>query len=118
MNNKELADHYNEEAGEKYQQGLNIEAIWYLDQAIELIPDEAVYWRARSVVYYHRSLFEKALSDIEEAIRLDPDSKVAHFGRYLILEKLGREEEAYRSLDESEYCNFQFMPKEGDKDEV
>jgi tetratricopeptide (TPR) repeat protein len=59
-----------------------------------LQPTFAEAWKARATVYYNMDDLDNSLADIERAVEVDPRHFPALGGLGLILNELGRKEEA------------------------
>ncbi len=51
----------------------------------------------RGNTYFDKHQWEKALSDFEQTFKLNPDDYVAFFNKALVLEKMGRRQEAFEA---------------------
>jgi small glutamine-rich tetratricopeptide repeat-containing protein alpha len=75
-------------------------AIENYNKAIELIPDNAIYYSNRAAAYSHMGSYEKAVEDCKTSIRLNPNYSKA-YGRlglaYFSLGKYAEAVEAYRN---------------------
>jgi len=68
-------------------------AIAVYDELLKEQIDYAAGYRARAYMSYIQGEFEKSLADYDAAIALDPDNFDLYFGKYNVLEKLGRASE-------------------------
>jgi tetratricopeptide (TPR) repeat protein len=63
--------------------------------------NEARFYRERGIISYKRGAFQQALSDLDEAIRLDRDDAQAHNIRGNILDELGAFDRALADYEEA-----------------
>lgn len=68
----------------------------------ELLAEQKTYgagYRARAYMLYMLGEYEKSLADYDAAIALEPNDFDLYFGKYNVLEKLGRSAEQVKLLD-------------------
>jgi len=63
------------------------------DELLEERPNYAAGYRARAYMSYIRGEYEKSLADYDAAIALTPENFDLYFGKYNVLEKLGKTSE-------------------------
>jgi uncharacterized RDD family membrane protein YckC/cytochrome c-type biogenesis protein CcmH/NrfG len=85
--------------GEKYTDPQK--AIEYLNNAIRLQPNEAVYYNNRANGYLNISQYQRAIDDCNEAIRLKPDFEMAYNNRGNAYCDLGQCERAIEDYNEA-----------------
>ena len=76
-------------------------ALDHLDQIVELEPDLAEGWNKRATVYFLVGDYERSLSDIDRTLALEARHFGALSGRGMILDSLGRKEEALAAFREA-----------------
>ena len=64
-------------------------AFFYFNEIVVLDPDYAEGWHKRATVYYVQNNYSRALSDLEQVLRLEPRQFIAMGGLALMLEELG-----------------------------
>ncbi|MGZ9811783.1 tetratricopeptide repeat protein [Pseudoroseicyclus sp. H15] len=69
-------------------------AVDHFTAAIDWDGDFAEAYHARAEAYYYLGMIGPALADLQRALALNPDQFIAMRGFAIILEELGREEEA------------------------
>ncbi|MEM1317816.1 MAG: tetratricopeptide repeat protein [Pseudomonadota bacterium] len=78
-------------------------ALDLLDQVIVLRPEYAEGWNQRATLHYQRKDYAKSIADIEKVLALEPRHFGALSGLAVILEQLGRDQQAletwYRVLE-------------------
>ena len=76
-------------------------ALEYLQNAVEVWPDENVYQSDLAWAYYKKrpSQPEEALLHLKKALELNPSDAVGHFRMGLVLRALGRADEADEHLE-------------------
>ncbi len=74
-------------------------AIAVYDQLLEDRTDYAAGYRARAYMSYVQGDYEKSLADYDEALTLMPENFDLYFGKYNVLEKLGRTSEQKELLE-------------------
>lgn len=88
-----------------------IGAIHYLNQALKIKKDCVVY-RARALAYGARGLYEKAVADCNESIKINPKYGSAYSTRGLIFQKTNQIEKAKKdfikacSLGHTQACSY------------
>ena len=70
-----------------------VAAIAMYDELLKERTDYAAGYRARAYMSYVQGDYERSLSDYDAAIALTPEDFDLYFGKYNVLEKLGREAE-------------------------
>ena len=71
-------------------EGDYVSAIAMYDELLKEQKDYAAGYRARAYMNYIQGEYEKSLADYDEAIALEPGNFDLYFGKYNVLEKLGR----------------------------
>ncbi len=74
-------------------EGDYVAAIAVYDELLKERKDYAAGYRARAYMSYVQGDYEKSLADYDEAIALEPDNFDLYFGKYNVLEKLGKQGE-------------------------
>lgn len=69
----------------KYDNGEYTEALDYLNQTLDQDDAYVNAWLLRAEVNYILENYEKAVSDINKALELDPSSGTSHYSKYLVL---------------------------------
>jgi tetratricopeptide (TPR) repeat protein len=64
-------------------------AYFYFNEVVVLAPGFSEGWHKRATVYYLKDNFSRALSDLEQVLRLEPRQFFAMGGLALMLEELG-----------------------------
>ena len=88
-----------------------IGAIHCLNQALKIKKHYGIY-RARALAYGARGLYEKAVADCNEAIKINPKYGSAYASRGLIFQKTNQIEKAKKdfikacSLGHTEACSY------------
>ncbi|WP_375173127.1 tetratricopeptide repeat protein [Pseudooceanicola sp.] len=72
-------------------------AIGHFSALIDHAPDFAEAYHRRATAFFRQEEFGLALSDLGQALTLNPDHFQALFGLGVVLESLGREEDAFRA---------------------
>lgn len=72
-------------------------AIEHLTALTDHAPDFAEGWHARASAYFAAELYGPAMSDLEQALRLNPNNYNAIFGLGAILETFDKEKLAYEA---------------------
>ena len=98
LSEAEFAYNYGLEAS---SQGLITEAISHYDKAIQLDPDNAVYYRNRGVANNKLGQYENAITDYTMAIQLDPGYALAYYNRGVILGILGKDDLAKENFNKA-----------------
>lgn len=70
------------------------EAIKDFTKAIEIDPENAVYWHNWACCFWNKGDLEAALEDFDKAVELDPRNPIIFSNRGLVKWKLGLFEEA------------------------
>ena len=70
---------------------------------LESFPADRAAWRNLGRVLYLDGRFEPALEALDQALRIDPEDRGAHYHRMLCLRSLGRHEEAEAAEQAYEY---------------
>lgn len=83
-----------ERGREAMQAGDMSAAIEHFTALTDHAPDFAEGWNARATAYYHAGLYGPSLADIRRTLALEPRHFGALAGLGLILEELGRKEQA------------------------
>ena len=99
------ADTYNAIGTAKSRTGDTTAAIEAYSKAIELNPKVALYPVNRSGVYFDLGDFEGVIRDCDLAIAIDRNEYLAYLMRGRALQRLGREEEAQKDLNEARRLN-------------
>ena len=87
---------------ELFEQGQFEEAIEEFSAGIRIVPDaSAIVYAARGFSYGKLAEYEKAITDFDEAIRLDPEYFTAYNRRGNLYIVLGDYEQAIEDLNES-----------------
>ena len=76
-------------------------AIEHLTALTDQAPDFAEGWNARATAYYLAGLYGPSIIDIEHVLQLEPRHFGAISGLGLILQEIGREDEAVRAFKAS-----------------
>lgn len=76
-------------------------AIDHLTALTDQAPDFAEGWNARATAYYLAGLYGPSIFDIEHVLRLEPRHFGALSGLGLILQEIGRKDEAIRAFQAS-----------------
>lgn len=74
--------------------GRHDEAIDYMDQARRLDPRSVETLQHLAIVYWMSGQGERAIEAVDDSLKVLPGSPRAHYGRMLILDQLGRHDEA------------------------
>jgi len=91
---EKLATIYAIRSHERFGEGDYAGAKADMDATIRLAPQPAINYSRRSACWFHLGEYERSLDDISEAIRREP-SNADFFGkRAMVLDKLGRADEA------------------------
>jgi tetratricopeptide (TPR) repeat protein len=78
------ADEYYKQALAAYGKMQLEQAILDMNQAIELLPNNAEYYAARGLFYLEDGVKDKAQADFEQALKLHRHEMLANFGRGII----------------------------------
>lgn len=92
MEEESLANSYKEQGNKEYKAGNFMEAIEFYTKAIEKKKDK-IFYTNRAHCFFQLKKFIKAVSDCDEAIKLDPEYAKAYFRKadaYLSLGELDR----------------------------
>lgn len=65
------------------------ECVIDLNHALNVSPENPVFYSERAVVHYHMGLMEKSLQDLDAAAKLDPDNSYRYSSRAYIKDKAG-----------------------------
>ena len=79
---------YIDQAVEHHDRGEHRQAIYYYDLMIGLDPQEATLYRARGDAYAELGEYDRAIADLQEAIRLDSEYADAYLDLAGIYQKL------------------------------
>ena len=74
-------------------------ALRSFDSMVDLAPEFAEGWNKRATLYYLMGAYENSLDDIVRTLELEPRHFGALSGRGLILQDLGRDEEALTAFE-------------------
>ncbi len=74
-------------------------ALRSFDRMVEVAPDYAEGWNKRATLYYLIGAYENSLDDIVRTLELEPRHFGALSGRGMILQDLGRSEEALTAFE-------------------
>ena len=74
---------------EKIKEGKLAEAILFLDKAIEEEPANPVYVSERGVCYLNLGQNERALKDMNQSVKLDPEYAYRYASRAFVKDKMG-----------------------------
>lgn len=74
--------------------GRHDEAIEAMEQARRLDPRQVETLQHLAIVYWMAGQADRALAAVDDSLAIDPDSPRAHYGKMMILDQLGRHEEA------------------------
>lgn len=74
-------------------EGEYVSAIAVYDELLAERTDYAAGYRARAYMSYMQGEYEKSLADYDAAIALEPNNFDLYFGKYNVLERMGRSEE-------------------------
>lgn len=74
-------------------------ALRSFDRMVEVAPDYAEGWNKRATLYYLIGAYENSLDDIIRTLELEPRHFGALSGRGMILQDLGRSEEALTAFE-------------------
>lgn len=85
-----------------------VRAIHHFTAAVQHKPDFAEAWNLRATAFFMRGDLGQALADIEQVLALEPRHFGALSGLGVILEQLGREEDALRAYREAARINPNF----------
>ncbi len=69
----ELANDFKDKGNASFQEGKTMEAIGFYGQAIDLNPDNHIFYSNRSAAYMQGDSISKALRDAEKCLSLKPD---------------------------------------------
>jgi tetratricopeptide (TPR) repeat protein len=83
------------------------EAADLMTKAITVYPPAAIFRHQRGSCYFHAGQYEKALADLDEAIRMEPSKPDHHENRGHTLNRLGRGEEAEREFQKAKELRTQ-----------
>ena len=100
------------------ESGSPTDAVGYHDKAIEISPDDSGLYDQRRQTYMRMGDYEKALSDAETCIRLQPREAIHRFHRFCALVGLGRYDEAkakYKEVFGSGSANREYFQNESMK---
>ena len=82
------------------------EALIDQTKLINLHPDEALLYNNRADTRMKLKLYDLAIQDIEQALKLDPSYSVAHVTKGEILKAMGKSNEACSSFDKAIKLGF------------
>jgi Flp pilus assembly protein TadD len=84
-----------------YSEGLDLwhakeheKALHFLNQAIELDPNDGRFYSLRGFVYHDLGLYERSVEDFSLAIHFDPNNEASYTGRACSYKELGQFERA------------------------
>ena len=80
-------------------------ALSLLDAVIDLQPDFTEAWSRRATLYFARREFGRAISDLENVLRLEPRHFGAMVGLGMLLQQLGDEKGALTALQQAMEVN-------------
>lgn len=72
-----------------------------LDEAVQLMPDDAAVVRARGLVLADLDKLEPALTDLDKAIALEPEDGAAYEAKAIILARLKKYDESLAALEKA-----------------
>eukprot|EP01031_Cornospumella_fuschlensis_P017867 gene17867-21861_t len=98
---KELANSYKDQGNTAFQAGDVELAISLFTQAIDLDPDNHVFYSNRSAAYMKKDSISKALYDAEKCVELAPDWAKGYNRLGVAQQSLGRFEAALASFRRS-----------------
>jgi tetratricopeptide (TPR) repeat protein len=82
--------------------GRRVDALGFLENAVRLNPEPAVYHRDLGLLQAQNPRFrQEAEESLRQALERDPSDPVARVGLGLVLRRAGKEEEATRELEET-----------------
>ncbi|MGA2140509.1 MAG: tetratricopeptide repeat protein, partial [Verrucomicrobiia bacterium] len=90
------------------QQGKNEEAIWHLEQALRLKPDDAGWHYNLGNALKQAGKIEEAIARYEQALRIKPDYAEAHCNLGVALKQVGKIEEAIAHYEQALRINPRF----------
>lgn len=90
----EISEHYFNKAVKRFHQGEVNEAIMLLDQVISFNPHYADAYESKGVILGNNGDHQKAIDVMDELLKVDENSVMAHTNKSLYLMKLGKIEEA------------------------
>ncbi len=77
------------------------EAVEFFSKAIELQPDEPVFYSNRATVYFEQERFDDSLNDCDKALELNPKMVKAMYRKAQVLSEQLKVEEAIKILKQS-----------------
>jgi len=80
-------------------------AIQHASAALDHFPDFAEAWNLRATAFYTQGRYGQALADIERVLALEPRHFGALSGLGIILQQVGREDDALRAFREAQRWN-------------
>jgi tetratricopeptide (TPR) repeat protein len=96
------AEPYKNNDGKQYfMSGETGLAIQNYNKAIELNPDEAVYYKNRGDVYKDLGELEQAIRDYNSSVNLDPGNSVTYHNRAVAYVELDQPKQAIRDFDKA-----------------
>jgi len=76
------------------EDGRYAEAILAYQRVLEQFPDDRATWRNLGRTYYLDQQYQKSLAAFAQALKIDPEDRIAHYHQMLCYRALGRQQEA------------------------
>ncbi|MHC4192398.1 MAG: tetratricopeptide repeat protein, partial [Planctomycetota bacterium] len=76
------------------------DALKHHNRAIEISPDDTEFYDQRRQTYVQMGKYDKALSDAQQCVRLQPNEEIYHFHAFCALAALSRFEQAQAKYEE------------------